>query len=146
VTTPRFWRFLSSGSVAGHSLALWGVLCCLGMTLAYATSVQAAWPDERKAEKPYALLYGTVFGPDQRAVYGVRVKIRRGDEKKARWELYSDHSGEFAQRVPAGKADYVIWADLSGYKSLDGKRLQPGPEVTIHIENDERANLSLHLK
>jgi hypothetical protein len=36
--------------------------------------------------------------------------------QKARWELYSNHTGEFAQRVPAGKADYVVWADLKGYK------------------------------
>jgi hypothetical protein len=145
VTTPKFCRFLSSVSVhPRYSLALWGVLCFLEAQLSYA-SPAPQWP-EGKAEKPYAQLYGTVFGPDERGVYGVRVKIRRADEKKARWELYSDHSGEVAQRVPAGRADYVIWTDLHGYKSLDGKRLQPGPEVTVHIENDERVNFSLHLR
>ena len=95
--------------------------------------------------KPYALIFGTVFGPDGRSVYGVKVKIRRADQKKARWELYSDHAGEFAQRVPAGKADYVVWADLKDFKSPPGKHLKAGTEVTIHIQSQERADLGLHL-
>jgi hypothetical protein len=100
---------------------------------------------ERPKEKPYALIFGTVWGPDGHALYGVKVKIRRASEKKARWELYSDHAGEFAQRVPTGKADYVVWADLKGYKLASGKHLQPGPDVTVHIDNDERADIGLHL-
>jgi len=96
--------------------------------------------------KPYALIFGTVWAPDDRPVYGVRVRIRRADQKKAKWELYSDHSGEFAQRLPTGKADYVVWADPKGMKPLNGKRLQPGPEVKVHIDADERADVGLHLK
>jgi hypothetical protein len=101
---------------------------------------------EQKPEKPYALIYGTVFGPDNHSVYGIKVKIRQADQKKARWELYSDHAGEFAQRVPAGRADYVVWADLKGCKAPECKRLRQGTEVTVHIENDERTDISLHLK
>ncbi len=97
-------------------------------------------------EKPYALIFGTVWDPNGHPLYGVRVKIRRADQKKAHWELYSNHTGEFAQRVPAGKADYVVWADLKGYKLPSGKRLQAGPEVTVHIDNDERSDIGLHLK
>ncbi len=96
-------------------------------------------------EKPYALIFGTVWGPENQVLYGVKVKIRRADQKKAKWELYSDHRGEFAQRVPAGKADYVIWADTKGYKLADGKGLRPGTEVTVHIDNDERSDVGLHL-
>jgi hypothetical protein len=51
--------------------------------------------------KPYALIFGTVFDPEGHTLYGVKVKIRRADEKKARWELYSNHTGEFAHRVPS---------------------------------------------
>ncbi len=100
----------------------------------------------KQIEKPYALIYGTVYGPDDRTVYGVKVHIRRSDQKKPKWELYSDHAGEFAQRVPAGKATYIVWADLKGYKPMNGKKLQPGDPVTVQIENDERADISLHLK
>ena len=95
--------------------------------------------------KPYALIFGTVWGPDGQALYGVKVKIRRADEKKARWELYSNHTGEFAQRLPAGKADYIVWADVKGYKLPSGKHLKPGSEVTVHIDDDERSDIGLHL-
>jgi hypothetical protein len=79
-------------------------------------------------------------------VYGVRVKIRRAEDKKARWEVHSNHRGEFEQRLPAGKADYMVWADLKGYKSPNGKKLQPADEVTAHVQNDERVDIGLHLK
>ncbi|HST10707.1 MAG TPA: carboxypeptidase-like regulatory domain-containing protein, partial [Terriglobales bacterium] len=94
--------------------------------------------NERKdPRKSYALIVGTVWGPDDRPVYGVKVKIRRADQKKAKWELLSNHTGEFAQRLPAGKADYIVWADLKGFKPLTGKKLDPGPEVTVHFELEE---------
>jgi hypothetical protein len=100
---------------------------------------------EDKREQPYALIFGTVWGPDDRPVYGVKVKIRREGEKKARWEQYSNHSGEFALRVPAGKQDYVIWADLKGIKFKNGTPMQ-GDEVKVHVDADERVDTGLHLK
>jgi len=106
----------------------------------------SASPAKHK-EKPYALIFGTVWGPDDLPVYGVTVKIRRAKDKprKVRWELYSDHHGEFAQRVPAGESDYVIWADLKGVKSADGTPLRLVQEVTVHVYNDEREDTGLHL-
>ena len=97
--------------------------------------------------KPYALIAGTVWGPDDRPVYGVTVKIRRANDKakKVRWEVYSDHMGEFAQRVPAGESDYILWADLKGFKPADGKSLRLVHEVTVHIYNEEREDTGLHL-
>jgi hypothetical protein len=120
-------------------------------------SVCAAFPTEARAqpqdpqvkksyEKPYALLFGTVWGPDDRPVYGVKVNVRRANEKKVRWELYSDHNGEFAVRLPAGRQDYVVSADLKGFKLLPGRQLQPVQEARVHIENDERSDIGLHLK
>lgn len=98
-------------------------------------------PDSKSdAKKPYALLYGTVYGKDDRPVYGIKVKIQRITGKKTSWELYSDHSGEFAQRVPAGAADYLVTAEVKTPKG------QPKPEVKVHVINEERRDLSLHLK
>jgi hypothetical protein len=96
---------------------------------------------------PYALIFGTVWDPDGHPIYGVKVKIRRASDKdkKVRWELYSNHSGEFAQRVPVGNADYVVWADVKDYKLPSGKKLKPGSEVTVHIDSDERSDIGLHL-
>ena len=98
-----------------------------------------------KPTDPYALIFGTVWGPDNRAVYGITVKIRRVPDKKPKWEVHSDHSGEFAQRVPAGQADYVVWADLKGVKTTDGYPLHLAEEVPVHVEYDERVDIGLHL-
>ena len=107
----------------------------------------SAQGNRREKPKPYALIYGTVWDPDGHALYGVKVKIRRATDKdkKVRWELYSNHKGEFAQRLPAGKADYIVWADVKDYKLPSGKRVKPGPEVTVHIDDDERSDIGLHL-
>jgi hypothetical protein len=97
-----------------------------------------------KLEKPYALIFGTVWSPDNRPVYGVKIQIRRVTDRKATWEIFSDHNGEFAQRVPVGKQDYVVWADLKGVKLASGKP-QKAEEVQVHIDNDERADIGVHL-
>jgi hypothetical protein len=109
--------------------------------------IAAPKPKDKDKDKPYALIAGTVWGPDDRPVYGVTVKIRRATDKanKARWQVYSDHMGEFAQRVPAGESDYIIWADLKGVKTADGKPLHLVQPVTVHIYNDEREDTGLHL-
>jgi hypothetical protein len=108
---------------------------------------QATGSPQHKEVKPYGLIFGTVWGPDDRPVYGVTVHIRRSTDKpkKVRWEVYSDHHGEFAQRVPAGEADYILSADLKGVKTADGQPLHLVQEVTVHIYNDEREDTGLHL-
>jgi hypothetical protein len=90
--------------------------------------------------KEYALIYGTVWSPDNHPVHGATVKIRRADAKHARWERISDHAGEFAQRLPVGKADYVVSAEIRTEHGI------ARAETTVHIENDERADIALHLK
>ena len=87
----------------------------------------------------YALIYGTVWGPDSHPVAGVPIKIRRAQDKKAKWELVSDSHGEFAQRVPPGTQDYVIEADIKMPKG------QPKPQAQAHIDNNERQDISIHL-
>ncbi len=92
-------------------------------------------------EKPYALIFGTVYGPDERPAYGTRVQIRRADGKKVKRgdELVSDHQGEFALRLPAEPADYVVRAS-----ARDGRR-RLSAERKVHINLDERVDISLHL-
>jgi len=101
----------------------------------------------QKPGQPYALIFGTVWDPDNHPVYGVHIKIRRSTDKpkKVRWEQYSDHHGEFAQRVPAGEADYILSADLKGVKFADGTQARLPEEVKVHIYNDERQDTGLHL-
>jgi len=91
------------------------------------------------SKNDYALIYGTVWGPDDRPVAGVPIKIRRASDKKAKWELMSDSRGEFAQRVPVGTQDYIIQAEVKTPKGT------PRPETAAHIDNNERTDVSLHL-
>ncbi len=93
----------------------------------------------KDAKKDYALIYGTVWGPDNHPVGGVPIKIRRSGDKKPKWELVSDHSGEFAQRVPPGEDDYIIQADIKVPKG------EPKPEVSVHIDGNERRDVGIHL-
>jgi len=135
-------------STARLSLRLLTALFCLAAlhVFAHTMSASAAAPVYQRPDQPYALIFGTVWGPDDHPLYGVKVKIRLADQKKPHWELYSDHHGEFAQRVPVGPADYVVWADLKGYKSPSGNQLHEDGEIKVHIDKDERQDIGLHLK
>jgi len=117
-------------------------LACVaaGLSCLLAASASAS---EKKTE-PYALIFGTVFDANNRPVQGVKVKIARmkGDKPDKTWEHVSDRRGEFAQRVPAGAADYLVWADIKrNKKQAESTR----PEVKVHVESDERRDVGLHL-
>ncbi|MBV8206922.1 MAG: carboxypeptidase regulatory-like domain-containing protein [Acidobacteria bacterium] len=112
----------------------------------------------KKAAKPYALIYGTIYDAQGRHMYGATIKIRRAGSRKVLWELTSDHSGEFAQRVPPGPADYVLWADVGKHseraadevdkgpaQNLENGAVHGGQAVKVHISGDERLDLGLHL-
>lgn len=139
VTIPRFFMGpLRARVVSAGSLLLF--LLCLSPL------GSASNPHKEKSGQAYALIAGTVWGPDNHPVYGVRVRIRRAKDKpkKVRWDLYSDHNGEFAQRVPPGENDYILSTDRKGLKLTDGT-IVFAPEVTVHIYNDEREDTGLHL-
>lgn len=91
------------------------VLTCL-----FSLSISVEPLHARDAPRPqrHAVIFGTVWGPDDRALPGVEVKVRPADstKKKARWTISSNRRGEFEVAVPAGKADYVIWAVTRHYK------------------------------
>lgn len=106
--------------------------------------------ESRGNQKPYALIFGTVWSPNGQPVYGIEVNIRCSDKcpdhKKHHWEVYSDHNGEFAQRVPAGAADYVVSSSLKGSHLPKEMKFKDAPELTVHIDNDERQDIGLHLQ
>lgn len=103
-------------------------------------------------QKPYALIFGTVFSADGRLAYGVPVKVRRADKKKTLMESMSDHQGEFAFRVPPGPADYIVWLDIKPPKKKAPNdplgvtaQSQAATELKVHVDGDERVDISLHL-
>jgi len=119
--------------------ASWLLLCVAG-GLAVSAAAPPAGQQSESAAKDYALIYGTVWGPDDRPVAGVPITIRRSSDDKPKWKLVSDRRGEFAQRVPPGNDDYIVQADLKLPKG------EPKPEVTVHIDNNEREDVGIHLK
>ena len=97
-------------------------------------------PSNNPKAKPYALLAGTVWTPEGHSLPGVKVFIRRADEKKTLWIVVSDSRGEIWQRVPAVTQDYVVWTEVKV-----GKERQH-VETTVHVDGDERVDFGLHLK
>src|SRR5262249_17798494 len=77
--------------------------------------------NKNKNEKPYGLVFGTAYGPDDRPLYGVRVKIRPLGKDRPTWDLVSDHHGEFAQRVPRGPGDYLVRGEIEIAPVENGK-------------------------
>jgi len=82
------------------------------------------------------VIFTTVFTEQGFALPGARVRVRRADEKKFRWEATSDRRGEFAIRVPQD-ADYEMTVEARGYKmqiqkvdATDGNRA----DLTIRME------------
>ena len=112
---------------------------CCAFALLFASTLAFPQHSTKSAQKDYALIYGTVWGPDDRPVAGVPVSIRRSGDKKPKWQLTSDNRGEFAQRVPAGEDDYIVEAELKTPKG------QPKPRATVHVSGDEREDMGLHL-
>jgi len=104
-----------------------------GVPLSFASS------SDKHHKDAYALIYATVWGSGAETVYGVKVQLRRAGDKKVIAEQFSNHTGEVAFRVPAGKQDYSLTADV---KPSKGKTK---PQVIAHVENDERVEVSLHL-
>ncbi len=144
MTTPNVYRNGSPARRSAFYLLLVLAVSTLGPDLLPAVNAAPATKNLKPTDS-YALIFGTVWGPDNHPVYGVKVSIRRMPAKKPKWEVYSDHAGEFAQRVPAGEADYQIEPDLKSLKTADGHALHLAEEVTVHVEYDERVDMSLHL-
>ncbi|HEY2364343.1 MAG TPA: hypothetical protein VGK36_24730 [Candidatus Angelobacter sp.] len=119
--------------------------------LALLPSGVAASKEKPKKEKPYALIFGTAYGPNDRPLYGVKITIRPEKKKHPSWDVISDHRGEFAQRVPAGTNDYLVRGEAEyALVGDDGKpqlskKVRLKGETRVHVDNEERRDISLHL-
>lgn len=78
-------------------------------------------PTAKKSKSlPPFLIMGTVFNENALSFPNVRVQIRRLNEKKFRWEIYTNSRGEFAQRVPEGQ-EYEVVVKEKKYKDASVK-------------------------
>jgi len=81
-------------------------------------------PKQKYSHANDFLIIGTVFDPKGFAFPGVELKIRRRNEKKYRWDSYTNSRGDFAVRVPQG-SDYEMVVRAKGFadqtRALDAK-------------------------
>jgi hypothetical protein len=62
------------------------------------------------------VIFATVFTGQGFALPGAKVRVRRADEQKFRWEAISDRRGELGLRVKQG-AEYELTVEAHGFKS-----------------------------
>lgn len=88
------------------------------------------------------LVVGTVFTENGYAFPGVELRIRRTNEKKFRWDSYTNSRGEFAIRVPQG-TDYEMVVHVKGFaeqtKSLDAKNGLSEARMVFRMEPEKDA-------
>lgn len=121
------------------------------ISLALFASSALALKGPKKEQKPSGLIFGTVYGPDDRPVYGVKIQIHPVGKKKPNWELMSDHRGEFAQRVPLDPAGYEVSGEAEIVPIVDGKpqhshKKRVRDVAKVHVEKDVEQDISLHLR
>ena len=83
------------------------------------------------------LLRGTVFNERGLAMREVKLRVRRANEKKSRWETYTNSRGEFAIRVPPG-SDYEMQAESKGFekqtRTIAAKDSSGDEKIIFHLE------------
>lgn len=82
------------------------------------------------------VIFATVFNEQGFALPGARVRVRREDEKKFRWEAMSDRRGELGIRVKQG-ARYELTIDARGCKPQTRK---------IDAREGDREDLTLQME
>ena len=88
-------------------------------------AAEAAKPESTSSGKknksiPSYVILGTVFNENALSYPNVRVQIRRENEKKFRWDSYTNSRGEFAVRVPQGQ-EYEVFVHEKSYKDVSVK-------------------------
>jgi hypothetical protein len=92
---------------------------------------------EREHE-PYAVIRGAVLRGDGYSLPDAKVTIERlGEGKRFRHDTVSTSGGEFAFRLPAGKATYRVTATARGFAPAS---------KDVEIENDDVRQVALQLQ
>jgi hypothetical protein len=85
------------------------------------------------------LVRGTIFTPEGLSFPGAEIRIRRSNEKKFRWDTWTNSRGEFAVRVKQG-SDYEVVARAKGFKeqskAVDAKSGGRVEEITFRMERE----------
>lgn len=141
-----------------RTLLLSSVLCLAGVAAAQdngpAPPVQESAPaptttqnaessSGKKKGIPGYVILGTVFNENALSYANARVQIRRENEKKYRWETYTNSRGEFAVRVPEGQEYEVVvkekkYKDVSVKVSAKAGELQDRLSIRLEPVNQDK--------
>ena len=95
-----------------------------------------------KKPEPYAVVAGTVFREDGFSLPGASVTLLPKDVPKGKkLEAVSDARGEFAFRVPAGAATYLVKAARKGFKPAEKEASVSGEgrvDVTLLLSAESK--------
>jgi hypothetical protein len=108
----------------------------LAVLLLAVSPCPSAWPAEKNKDDSHALLMGSVFTADGLSLPGIKVSVKRKDDKKPRWRAVSDRRGEFALRLPAGTETYEVTAGSKGFESQT---------KTVEFRGSERVDVFFRL-
>ena len=107
---------------------------------AYATA-EAREKGKELREEAFALLVGSCFNEKGLSLRSVIIEAEiqgPSDQKlKKKWAATTDVRGEFALRLPAGKAKFLVKAKMAGYTSQ---------EKTVDFSADERQNILFNME
>ena len=108
----------------GHLNNIWRTIILLALICtAGAVTVPSLAGSSQKQSNSHAhdfVIFATVFSQQGFALPGARVRVRRADEQKFRWEAMSDRRGELGIRVKQG-AEYELTVEARGFKSQTRK-------------------------
>jgi hypothetical protein len=137
---PRFNFFRHPISPIRYLTFVRLTIALVGLVLLAGTTAAFDRPGEpQSSSKSHAhdfIIFTTVFTEQGFALPGARVRVRRSDEKKFRWEAMSDSRGELAVRVPQD-SEYEITVEARGYKMQSRK---------VNGSEGNRADLTIRME
>ena len=130
--------FLPTGHLTGmrRMISLLALICSLGVVSAPAMPGAAQASSNSKTHAHDFVIFASVFTDHGYALPGARVRVRRTDEKKFRWEAVSDRQGELGIRVKQG-AEYELTIEARGFKPQTRKvdaRDSNREDMTLQME------------
>ena len=103
---------LSFGRLTGTR---WMVVLLAIISLAGGFTAPACGQDHPNSHANDFVIFATIFTDQGFALPGAKVRVRRTDEQKFRWEAMSDQRGELGIRVKQG-AEYEVTIAARGFK------------------------------
>ncbi len=116
-------------------LVLWLAAVAAGSAAGPAQKKARGRSGKKKQQEEYALLFGTVFDDNGRAVRGAGIRVKEKEGSK-HWETVTDGRGEFAVHLPVGSHVYIVEASAPGSQA-DTKE--------VSFTADERQDVSLRI-